>query len=126
MRKALPFALITLIALASGFWSGCGTEPKDKGEKLELTASPMPSPFRVGDTSGLWTASKTVILPTGRSEKVSNYLDFHLVSSDTNVVSVVSGRLLVGRSAGTAQVGAADDRSDLATESAIPVTIIAR
>jgi hypothetical protein len=123
MRKALPFALIP-IALA--FWSGCGTEPKDKGEKLELTASPMPSPFRVGDTSGLWTASKTVILPTGRADKVSNYLDFHLVSSDTNVVSVVSGRLLAGRSPGTAQVNAQDDRSDLVSESSVTVVISAR
>lgn len=122
MRKALPFALI---ALALGLWTGCGTEPKDKGEKLELTASPMPSPFRVGDTSGLWTASKTVVLPTGRSEKVPNYLNFHLVSSDSNVVSVISARLLVGRSAGTAQVKAEDDRSDLASESSVTVTITA-
>jgi hypothetical protein len=123
MRKLPSFVLLPLALV---IWSGCGTEPKDKGDKLELTASPMPSPFYVGDTSGLWTASKTVIRTDGRAEKTSNYVSFHLVSSDSNVVSVASGRLLVGRSPGTAQVSAGDDRSDLASESGITVTITAR
>jgi hypothetical protein len=121
MRKALPAALIPL-ALAC--WSGCGTEPRE-GDKLEFTGTPLPSPFRVGDTSGLWTASRTVILPTGRADKVSNYVNFHLVSSDTAVVAVVSGRLLVARAPGTAQVTGEDDRSDLVTEAPVPVTVAA-
>jgi hypothetical protein len=123
MRKALPLALIPFVL---AFWAGCGTEPKAKGDKLEITGSPLPSPFRVGDTSGLWTASKTVILPTGRAEKTSNYEFFELVSSDSTVVGVAAGRLLVGRSPGTAQVGASDNRSGLSSESTIEVTVIAR
>jgi hypothetical protein len=121
MRKALRFALPSL---ALAFWSGCGTEPKAKGDRLEITGSPLPSPFRVGDTSGLWTASKTVILPTGRADKTSDYRSFHLVSSDSAVVGV-TGRLLVGRSPGTAKIGAEDDKSALVSESRIEVTVTA-
>lgn len=122
MRKTLPFALV-LLALAC--WSGCGTEPKPKSDRLEITGSPVPSPFRVGDTSGLWTASRTVVLKTGRSETTNNYEYFSLVSSDSNVVGVAAGRLLVGRSPGSVQVTAVDNRSDLASESGIQVTVTA-
>ena len=122
MRTKLPFAAIPLALCC---WLGCGTEPKDKGDKLELTASPVPSPFRVGDTSGLWTASKTLIRTTGRAEKISYYTDFHLVVSDTGVAEVVAGRLLVGRKPGTIQVHAKDDRSDLVSESSVTVTVTA-
>lgn len=122
MRKRPAFACISL---ALSLLSGCGTEPSKSGGKLEFTASPVPDPFLVGDTSGLWSASRTVILATGRADKTSDYPYFHLVSSDTDVVGVANGRFLVGRKAGSAQITAEDDRSDLVSESSVKVTVSA-
>jgi hypothetical protein len=112
-------------ACACALLAACGTDPHGKRDKLEITGSSLPSPFHVGDTSGLWTASKTVILATGKSDKTADYVSFHLVSSDTGVVGVVQGRFVAGRAAGSAEVYAKDDKSDLTSESPVTVTVVA-
>jgi hypothetical protein len=99
---------------------GCGTEPDKKGDSLEITASPLPSPFRVGDTSGFWLGSKTVILTNGSARTTDDYPSFHLVASDTTVVGVVDDRRLIGRKEGTTEVRAVDNKSSLKSD---PVTV---
>lgn len=121
MRKLVYPALAALALLAIG----CGTDPQAKADKLEFTGTPVPSPFVVGDTSGLWTASKTTIGSNGRANTIDDYTTFTLVSSDPGVVDVVDMRFLVAVKAGSADVSARDNRSDLTSESSVKVTVVA-
>ncbi len=116
-----PLFLFILAAAASG----CGTDPHAKRDKLEITSSPVPIPFRAGDTSGLWTAAKTVIGTNGRSTEIDPYPSFRLVSSDSDGVGVADGRFVVARKPGSAEVTARDEKSDLASEASVTVTVTA-
>lgn len=120
MSKRPVFLFMLAAALA-----GCGTDPHAKRNTLEISSSPVPIPFVVGDTSGLWTTTKTVIQPNGRSEPVKNYPYFHLVSSDTEIVGVAEGLFLVARKPGNADISAKDDKSDLVSETSVKVTVTA-
>ncbi|MBW8889059.1 MAG: hypothetical protein JF616_15000 [Fibrobacteres bacterium] len=113
------FLLGGLTALA-----GCGTEPQ-KGDSLDIESSPLPAPFRVGDTSSFWIVSKTVILANGKTSKTADYSAYRLVSSDTTVVGVFEDKRLVGRKAGTAEVKATDTKSNLVSQTSVNVTVTA-
>jgi hypothetical protein len=66
-----------------------------------------------------------VILSNGRESPTRNYPSFHIESTDTTVAAVVLGRLLVARKPGTAEITAHDDKSELASESSVKVTVVA-
>jgi hypothetical protein len=103
---------------------GCGTDPQ-KGDTLDIESSPLPSPFRVNDTSSFWIVSKTVILANGQSNKTADYSAYQLVSSDTTVVGVFEDKRLVGRKPGTAVVKATDNKSNLVSQTSVNVTVAA-
>lgn len=124
MRKRHALLAVCLLASLAAV-SGCGTDPHSKGDSLDIESSPLPSPFRVGDTSSFWIISKTVILATGRTDKTADYSSYRLVSSDTTVVGVFEGKRLVGRKAGSADVKALDDKSNLVSQSSVKVTVSA-
>jgi len=125
MRKRHA-VLAALVLTSLTAISGCGTDPHAKGDTLDIEASPLPSPFRVDDTSSFWTISKTVILPNGRPDKASDYFSYRLVSSDTAVVGIVEDKRLVGRKEGTAEVKAIDTKSNLVSQTSVAVTVSAR
>lgn len=117
---------ITILAAASAlFWAGCATDTPPKQGKLQFTGSPVPSPFHVGDTTDLWTASRTTIDAQGRTVKDGDYPSFKLTSSDSSVADIVQGRRVLARKEGTAEISAEDDKSDLVSESPIKVTVTA-
>lgn len=120
-RRALTMSAAALAYLVAG----CATDTETPRDKLVITGPTIPSPFKVGDTTGLWTADKTVILPTGREDKKKDYQSFHLESSDTLVAAIARERLVVGRKPGTAQITARDDKQDLVSESSVTVTVAA-
>jgi hypothetical protein len=122
-RHAVPAALV-LTALMGML--GCGTDPHAKGDTLDIEASPLPSAFRVGDTSSFWTISKTVILANGRPDRNPDYFSYRLASSDTNVVGIVEDKRLVGRKEGSAEVKAIDTKSNLVSQTSVTVTVSAR
>lgn len=118
IRLAIPS-----LAAAALLAAGCATETESPRNKLVITGSALPSPFRVGDTSGLWTADKTVILANGREDLQTNYPSFRLESSDTTVVGIVRERMVVGRNKGTAEITARDTKAELVSESSVTVTV---
>ena len=111
------------MGLALGL-SGCATETQTDRNKLEFGSNG--ASLQVGDTSGLWKVSRTIIEANGRESKVETYTYFHLVSSDTTVASVLRNQQLVGRSPGEVSVNAVDDKSALKTETSIKVTVTAK
>ena len=123
MRKRHPLLAAFLIA-GSIALTGCGTEAQ-KGDTLDIESSPLPSSFRVGDTSSFWIISKTVILANGQTSKTADYSSYRLVSSDTTVVGVFEDKRLVGRKAGTAEVKALDNKSSLVSQTSVNVTVAA-
>ncbi|GEM_PF-3697926 len=100
---------------------GCTTDPASNKDKLEFGTTA--STLTVGETSALWSASRTIVDANGRTNTNNNYGFFHLESSDTNVASVVLAKQLVGRKAGTAVITGHDDNSDLVTETSVTVTV---
>ena len=124
MTNRLALILITC-ALPAALFTGCATDPQGNKEHLDIKDTGLPAAFHVGDTSGLWTASRTTLSATGREETQNAYPSFHLISSDTSVAVVAKERFVVGRAVGTAQVTARDDKSKLVSESAVTVTVIA-
>lgn len=115
-RLALP-----MLAAAALLW-GCGTEETPRN-KLVITGPSMASPLKVGDTTGLWTADKTVIESNGRESTAKGYQSFRLESSDTTVAAISRDRMVVGRKAGTADIIARDDKSSLVSENTVKVTV---
>lgn len=118
-RLALPMFAAVLAILAAG----C-TESESPRDKLVITGPKLPSVFKVGDTTDLWTADKTVILSNGRESTQKAYQSFHLESSDTTVAAIARERMVVGRKAGTAQINARDDKQELVSESSVTVTVV--
>jgi hypothetical protein len=104
--------------------SGCATETQTDRNKLEFGSNS--TNLQVGDTSGLWKVSRTIIEPNGRESKDDTYTFFHLVSSDTTIASVIRNQQLVGRKPGEVSVKALDDKSTLETETSIKVTVTAK
>jgi hypothetical protein len=123
MRLRLPLAIFA--AASSLFWAGCATETPPKQGNLRFTGSPVPSPFHVGDTSGLWTASRTTIDAQGRTVKEADYRTFRLISSDSAVADIVLGRYVLARKEGTAEISAEDEKTDLETDTPVKVTVTA-
>ena len=119
---AMGMVMGTAMAAGLGLGlSGCATETQNDRNKLEFGSNE--TRLQVGDTSGLWKVSRTIIQPNGREAKDETYLYFHLVSSDTTVASVIRNQQLVGRKPGTVTVKALDDKSNLETETSIEVTV---
>jgi hypothetical protein len=115
-RMIATLALGTLLA-------ACATDPEQKKNKIEFGAHA--TTLVSGTTSDLWVVSKTSIQADGSSAVTNPYTFFHLVSSDTNVAAVIRDKQLVGKTPGTAQITAHDDKSTLVTENAITVTVTA-
>ncbi len=126
MMKSATYACFSAILISSLMLGACGTDPGAKGDRIEISGSPMPSPFHVGDTSEYWKTDRTTVSATARESTEKNYGYFHLVSSDTTVVKIYSRQALVGVAPGTAQVTARDEKSDLVSESSVKVTIVSR
>ena len=117
------------VAMAMGLGlglSGCATETQTDRNKLEFGPGSNSTSLQVGDTTGLWKVSRTIIETNGREKKDETYTFFHLVSSDTTVASVLRNQQLVGRKPGEVSVKALDDKSTLETETSIKVTVTAR
>lgn len=110
------------IAAMSTIIVGCGVDPEKATNKLEFV-SKAPADFKVGDTSGLWVVSRTIIEANGRSIPDKTYDSFYLVSSDTNVASVIRAKHLVAKTAGETTITARDEKSTLKTETAVTVTV---
>jgi hypothetical protein len=122
MRIRILAALSTAFAIGTGI-IGCGTEAGPDKDSLDF-ASNSPS-LMVGDTSALWSASKTHIEANGKTTKTDPYASFHLVSADTTVAVVVRERQLVGRKPGQTKITGYDNKSDLATSSSITLMVTA-
>jgi hypothetical protein len=123
IRTAMGMAMV--MATGAGLaLSGCATETQSGRDKLEFGSNS--ATLQVGDTSEQWKVSRTIILPNGREEKDGTYTFFHLVSSDTNVASVIRNQQLVGKTPGEVSVKALDDKSKLETETSIKVTVTAK
>ena len=123
MRKC-RFLIAVLLPTLSAAILGCGTETQ-KGDSLDIERSPLPTPFHIGDTSSFWTISKTVIQADGRSNVTGDYSSYRLVSSDTTVVGVFEEMRLVGRKAGSAEVTARDNKSNLVSQTSVTVNVTA-
>jgi hypothetical protein len=119
MRIRMATALAAAIGLGM---IGCGTDDDPKKNSLDFVST-SPS-LVVGQTSGLWTASKTIIEANGKTTTTDPYPSFHLESSDTNVAAVTLERQLVGRKPGTSMITGHDNKSGLVTE-ALTVTVTA-
>jgi hypothetical protein len=120
---AVGMAMAMTVGTGLGL-SGCATETQTDRNKLEFGSNS--SALQVGDTSGLWKVSRTIIEANGRENKDDTYTFFHLVSSDTTVASVIRNQQLVGRKPGEVSVKALDDKSKLETETSIKVTVTAK
>jgi hypothetical protein len=119
MRKSI----LTALAIGMGL-VGCATESKQGKDRIEFGTNK--ATLQVGDTSGLWTVSKTLIEPNGRESTTDPYTFFQLESSDTTVASVILKKQLVAKKAGETQITARDEKSALKTENAITVTVTAK
>ena len=101
MKSAL---MASLMGLA---FTGCGTDPGKDVNKIEFVSTGK-STLAVGETSPLWSVSKTSVDANGRSVTVNPYTNFTLTSSDTNVSSVVNTQQLLGKATGTTLVTATE------------------
>lgn len=119
--KLGTMAAMAASAGMAAIMAGCATETPPDRNKLEFGANS--AALLVGDTSGLWKASRTIIEANGRESKDKDYTSFHLVSSDTTVAAVIRSRQLVGKKAGEVTVKGLDDNSNLETETSIKVTV---
>jgi hypothetical protein len=99
---------------------GCGTDDDAKKDSLDFGSNS--ATLVVGETSALWTASKTTIDANGKTTKTDPYPSFHLVSSDTTVAAVRLERQLLGKKPGEAKITGHDNKSGLVTE-AVTVTV---
>ncbi|MDQ3003570.1 MAG: hypothetical protein M3Y08_20220 [Fibrobacterota bacterium] len=119
MKKTMLLTIATLGAILAG----CAVDTEKASNKLEFV-SKAPTDFKVGDTSGLWVVSRTIIEANGRSFTDNPYGTFYLVSSDTNVASVIRAKQLVAKKAGETTITARDEKSTLKTETAVAVTVL--
>jgi hypothetical protein len=111
------------MAMAAGIL-GCATEPTKDPTKLEFVDTGK-STLAVGETSPKWVLSKTSVGVTGKTTTANPYVYFTLISSDTNVASVVNAQQLLAKKPGTAQITASDDRNaQLATEISALITVV--
>ncbi len=125
-HPASRFAVFSTMAAMAALLAACATDPQTNKEHLDIKDTGLPTAFHVGDTSGLWTASRTTLTATGREETQNDYPSFHLKSSDSTVVAIAKQRFVVGIKEGTAQVTARDDKSTLVSEAAVTVTVVAK
>jgi hypothetical protein len=119
MRIRMAAALAAAIGLGM---IGCGTDDDPKKNSLDFVSTS--TSLEVGETSDLWTASKTIIEANGKTTTTDPYPSFHLMSSDTNVAAVVLERKLAGRKPGETKITGHDNKSGLVTE-AVTVTVTA-
>ena len=119
MRIRIMTALAAAIGLAM---IGCGTDDEPKKDSLDFGSTS--ASLAVGDTSDLWTASKSHIENNGKTTTTDPYPSFHLVSSDPAVAEVILERQLVGKKPGAAKITGHDNKSNLVTE-AVNVTVTA-
>lgn len=101
MRKILWSTLVALV-----LWR-CATDPEDL-PKLVIKA-PDSLALAVGDTTAFLDGVKTVQDASGRQHDIDPYFFIRLVSSDTEVVSVASGRRLFAKKPGSVSVFAKDE-----------------
>ncbi|MEO7423638.1 MAG: hypothetical protein ABI036_00535 [Fibrobacteria bacterium] len=119
MKKSVLMGM----AMAAGIL-GCATEPTKDPTKLEFINTGKPA-LTVGETSPKWVMSKTSVGVTGKTSTENPYAYFTLISSDTNVASVVDAQQLLAKKSGTTQVTARDDRnSNLETETSALITVV--
>lgn len=114
---------ILTIAALGALLAGCAVDTEKATNKLEHV-SKAPSDFKVGDTTGLWVVSRTIVEANGRSFTDNPYDSFYLVSSDTTVASVIKAKQLVAKKAGETIITARDEKTNLKTEDAVTVTVL--
>jgi hypothetical protein len=114
---------ILTIAALGAILAGCGVDPEKATNKLEHV-SKAPADFNVGDTTGLWVVSRTIVELNGRTTTDDSYDSFYLVSSDTTVATVIRAKQLVAKKAGETSITARDEKSALKTETAVTVTVL--
>ncbi|MEO6096175.1 MAG: hypothetical protein ABIW76_10920 [Fibrobacteria bacterium] len=120
----MQIRILTALAAAIGLGMiGCGTDDEPKKNSLDFGSNS--SALVVGQTSALWTASKTTIDANGKTNKTDPYASFHLVSSDTTVAAVRLERQLEGKKPGESKITGYDNKSSLVTQEAITVTVTA-